>query len=536
MMKPWLDTPLIDRQDFDDLLKRGRFGAWNQQAVDLSQHGYCTLELDDPGFTQDCQQVIGILQQRMASHLEEWDSCRAESLRLQDGWKECAAVRRLALNPRILDLLRCVYGRDPFAFQTLNFATGSEQAIHSDAVHFHSEPHGFMCGVWIPLADVSSDSGPLVYYPGSHRLPYRTAASLGLTPEQVAHEPHPQRFFEPAWQEDVERLCLEAKLFLPPRGQVLIWHANLLHGGSAILNRQARRWSQVVHYYFADCLYTTPLRSFLPEQGGACLRNPFNLATGRQIWSPAEWSQFNSSRPRQFVPDWFLPRGLQKRRFAKRLRGNLELITPSRLSGWAFHPDVPLSEVRLVCGSQLIAMAPIQEERADVTAALQRDGRFGFQIEIPDVRPFCRPGERPQVWALPADCSSRYLLCLSGGSAAETAARLQAALAPELRGLRGHLDGLSPDGSELWGWCYSPNLTGVCVWLHSPGLAPRSVSCTQPRPGMANQGHRENCGFRFSLSAWPEAAGREVWASFDQPGQLRLPPSLPLLLPPCPSR
>jgi hypothetical protein len=48
---------------------------------------------------------------------------------------------------------------------------------------------------------------------------------------------------------------------------------------------------------------------------------------------------------------------------------------------------------------------------------------------------------------------------------------------------------------------------------------------------MASQGHVENCGFSLLLSEWPEAAGREVWACFDEAGELRLPPLVRLVLP-----
>ena len=32
-------------------------------------------------------------------------------------------------------------------------------------------PEGFMCGVWVALEDMDMENGPLVYYPGSHKLP-----------------------------------------------------------------------------------------------------------------------------------------------------------------------------------------------------------------------------------------------------------------------------------------------------------------------------------------------------------------------------
>jgi hypothetical protein len=160
-------------------------------------------------------------------------------------------------------------------------------------VHFHSLPQGYLCGLWIPLADVQADSGPLLYYPGSHRLPYLSAAERDLTPAAVAAEPHPQVLFEPFWREAVQRQDLRQQTFLPRRGQVLLWHANLLHGGSPVQSRTARRWSQVVHYFFDDCLYTTPLDSFSLEQGGPRLRNPRDIGTGERRWSAEAWSRLD---------------------------------------------------------------------------------------------------------------------------------------------------------------------------------------------------------------------------------------------------
>ncbi|MFZ0408007.1 MAG: phytanoyl-CoA dioxygenase family protein [Cyanobium sp.] len=549
--------PLIDRPDVDTLLAAGRFGRWSQQAAQLSKKGYCIHEIDDAAFLSDCREVIADQQRRLKADLDAWEAGRTGAPRVQDGWREHAAVRSLALQPDVLDLLRHVYGREPYAFQTLNFAVGSEQPYHSDAVHFHSLPRGFMCGVWIPLDDVEPDSGPLIYFPGSHRLDYHSAASLGLSPEQVAAEPHPQRFFEPVWQRDVDLHGLQLEQFLPRRGQVLIWHANLLHGGAPVQNRQARRWSQVVHYYFADCLYTTPLNSFAADQGGPYLRNPVDLATGLSVWSQSQWHPFQanpqlllapSQRPspqrralsrigrlRALLPQPITqkstPKSPKQRQPQKPLQGMVDVITPSQVLGWVHHRALQLIEVRLVLGAQLIAMAPIDLDRPDVAERLGRSGRFGFQLEIPDSHPDPAPGESLRLLAMTADRAFCFPLVLANDAGPLTAERLRAALAPELRGMRGHFDGLSADGLELRGWCYSRSSGPATVWLQVEGLPPRAVSCNLPRPGMAAQGHAEICGFVLPLHLWPEAAGRQIWASFDALGALWLPPLTSVLLP-----
>jgi len=144
----------------------------------------------------------------------------------------------------------------------------------------------------------SGESGPLIYFPGSHRLPYLSARSLGLDRDAVMAEPHPQRFFEPVWQQAVSEHPFDKQEFLPKRGELLIWHANLLHGGKPVQDRSSRRWSQVIHYFFSDCLYTTPLRSFAPNGGGTFLRNPFDISKNTSRYSTADWLDVNPTQSR----------------------------------------------------------------------------------------------------------------------------------------------------------------------------------------------------------------------------------------------
>ena len=289
--------PLIDREDFDDLLESGRFGRWGAHASQLHTQGFCLLKLRASAFLESLSTVVADLQSLLSDELDLWERGEIGPPRIQDGWMTYPAIKELALEPIIHDLLRHLYGREPFAFQTLNFAVGSEQPYHSDAVHFHSFPRGFMCGVWIALEDVMPDSGPLHYFPGSHRLPYLSADSLGLDPMAVAEEEHPQRFFQDHWHQYVRSERFEKQLFLPQRGEILVWHANLLHGGEPVFDRSSRRWSQVVHYFFEDCLYTTPLQSFKPVDGGPCFRNPYDISTGNLRYSNQTWQELGLEVP-----------------------------------------------------------------------------------------------------------------------------------------------------------------------------------------------------------------------------------------------
>ncbi len=279
-MRARAGQPWIDLLNCPELISQGLFGLHGGRALQLHQKGYCLLRPVDPLWPGLIDAACGQLEP--AVDLDEWRSGADARIRLKDAWKthDATAVKALALHPELLELLRACYGREPFVFQTLNFPVGSNQAVHSDATHFHCEPQGFMCGVWIALEDVAPDAGPLSYYPGSHRLPYVTSADLGLTKMQVQAEDHKQRLFEPYWQQQIKAHGFERQLLLARKGDVLIWHANLLHGGLTVQNHHLTRWSQVVHVLFDGCRFTAPMQSF--GKGRVCYRPRFDVATRKK--------------------------------------------------------------------------------------------------------------------------------------------------------------------------------------------------------------------------------------------------------------
>jgi hypothetical protein len=181
----------------------------------------------------------------------------------------------------VLSVLRTLYRREPIPMQTLNFGRGTEQRAHSDAMHFDSVPHGFMCGVWVALEDVDEDNGPLEYYPGSHRLPRLDHLSLGITGSQQRAYEH-YGAYEEVVQTLVRELKLERRVLRIPRGQAIVWAANLLHGGSPIKDPARSRHSQVTHYYFEGCLYYQPQRSD-PFLGRIQWLDKRDIRTGRLI-------------------------------------------------------------------------------------------------------------------------------------------------------------------------------------------------------------------------------------------------------------
>ncbi len=185
-------------------------------------------------------------------------------VRVTDAWASSRHVRQIALAPRVLEVLRLLFDAEPHPFQTLNFKLGTQQKPHSDSVHFNTEPAGRMCGVWVALEDVDMDCGPLVYYPGSHRLPFASPSQVGIEvapgQEAVSHEDYAGHY-EPYIEELIRREGLEPRYATLAKGQAVVWAANLLHGGSPVRVPGRTRRSQVTHYYFEGARLWTPLLS-----------------------------------------------------------------------------------------------------------------------------------------------------------------------------------------------------------------------------------------------------------------------------------
>jgi ectoine hydroxylase-related dioxygenase (phytanoyl-CoA dioxygenase family) len=327
--RPWFETPHFPRL----LEESGLDGSRRELVKNFAEQGYVVIDPELGEVDQIADQVIRDLAPRYQG-----------TGRLQDAWIHNEAVKRIATAPKILETLETLYRRKPIPFQTLNFPRGTEQATHSDTIHFHSMPAGFMCAVWVALEDIDAQNGPLHYYPKSHKLPILDYNDLGigsgLPPEAPALRatflgaPQPLVPRSSFWralrhlgrrlrrklrrqiakagvssydlgsgdsaalykryEEVVRILMLETGLERAEvslrKGQAFIWSANLFHGGSPIRDRARSRHTQVTHYYFSDCMYYTPLMS-APHLGKYYMRKVRHVGTGevaRQFYNGIE--------------------------------------------------------------------------------------------------------------------------------------------------------------------------------------------------------------------------------------------------------
>ena len=268
--QPWFSTPF-----FDGLLANSNLSESDKALCEhFARYGYAIIDLDIPDiddFAEDLRENIDY----PIREGKPWN-------RVQDAWRENASVRELACLPDILSALEILYRRKPIPFQTLNFPVGTEQATHSDTIHFNSIPERWMCGVWVALEDIDDDNGPLHYYPGSHKMPIYHMHDFGLSPQDYTDLGQSYPKYERAVARMIAASGFERKTLSVKKGQALIWEANLFHGGSPIKDHSRTRYTQVTHYYFEGCSYYGPLQSDMPL-GKVVWRQVENIKNGEIV-------------------------------------------------------------------------------------------------------------------------------------------------------------------------------------------------------------------------------------------------------------
>lgn len=245
-------TPWFDRPDaLETIAARETAGELTSEEADhfrhFVTHGFIVLKgmLDEPLL----QAIDSEVDDAIAKGYNGYEY--GSSQRLEHLHRHYPNINKLFFDRRYLDLLDKLYRAKAIPCQTLTYVFGSQQDAHQDTVHLTPFPAGYMCGVWIALQDVLPNSGELVVYPGSHRLP-----------RIYMHRANCAKIKNGDWKEFGEKVVgrwknlLEEHHFTPEtyrakRGDVLIWHENLMHAGSVRLDQSLPRRSIVIHT-FAD--------------------------------------------------------------------------------------------------------------------------------------------------------------------------------------------------------------------------------------------------------------------------------------------
>jgi ectoine hydroxylase len=246
--RAWLDTghsaELVRAKDrFSDFKKDEQ-----EQLLSWSDKGYIILDkFLDESIVQTILKETDKLVSRHKLH-------PTHDNKLMFANRISAEIHKITYDQRLIDLLSFILDKEVVPFQTINFIQGSNQRAHSDSIHMTTYPLGYLIAVWVALEDTNEDNGPLFYYPGSHRLPYLLNGDFNEGATALALGKKVYTDYEDRLSALILEKQLEKKVFLAKKGDVFIWHANLIHGGMPVLNPRLTRKSMVIHYYARDVI------------------------------------------------------------------------------------------------------------------------------------------------------------------------------------------------------------------------------------------------------------------------------------------
>jgi phytanoyl-CoA hydroxylase len=271
---PWIDRP---KPDIEAFLKKNppRFKVpydMAEKLKDWEQNGYTVLEQIIPSemidnFWNDFQELVHHPEKYDLSvriDLDEFlpdqqrnikefprEALLGKFVKINDFHNSTVAGKKLMTHPSIVAFLEAIFNQQVVVMQSLIFMYGSQQPTHQDFPWVTAKNPSHLAAAWIALEDIKIDSGPLYYYIGSHKMPKFDFGTGILFRGDSTKSPL-------EFADYLDKTCTELQYpretLLIKKGDVLIWHAALAHGGSVITNPEQTRKSFVCHYSTEEAL------------------------------------------------------------------------------------------------------------------------------------------------------------------------------------------------------------------------------------------------------------------------------------------
>ena len=260
----------IDRSDWvDRLAERHRLGLVSDLLAErifrFARDGYLVIEKAVPEVVVD--RIVADLEgfwtnppatMRMETHEPDGQlrvmqpdiSYRAGRTKLLDAFAYSAAARAAISAPPVMEFLHTIFDDKPQAFQSLTFWHGSQQPMHKDTAYVRVDGNPLaLAATWLALEDIEQGTGELEYFVGSHHAPdFRFGGvSKWMNTADADYGAEHDRFLA-SLHEDARQYNHTRASFLGRKGDILIWHADLAHGGSPVTKPGRTRLSLVTHF------------------------------------------------------------------------------------------------------------------------------------------------------------------------------------------------------------------------------------------------------------------------------------------------
>ena len=150
----------------------------------------------------------------------------------------------------------------------------------------------------------------------------------------------------------------------------------------------------------------------------------------------------------------------------KSIRGGIDTITPSRISGWVACENCKFDEVKLFWGNKLVSKTAIDKERQDVANKLSINGNHGFDLFLPKGLNLRKKFWLDKVKIFATSSSKRKIFNLRlFKDSNKTSFLIESILKSDLIGKDGFIDGIKNDG-KIYGWSGNrDSQKSTTIWL-----------------------------------------------------------------------
>lgn len=248
--------PVFDQKEFKDLVEKLEEGAFKKNILFFIQNGYVIIN-------------NSVSTERIDNAVNEFNSWKQRNgHKFLDTFFKTGNLLDRVINiqsnlPAFKELFAFNSSLEyqDFLFQTktcfytsLFFEIGSAQDIHRDEPYFWTQPAHNYFGTWLALEDTDETNGPLIVVPGSHKLVPELIDKMKIVndkyPDLEKINPSDMELWF-GYQSELQKLCTENGLEIievhVKKGDTIIWHPLLAHGGAQIKDAKKTRMSFVVH-------------------------------------------------------------------------------------------------------------------------------------------------------------------------------------------------------------------------------------------------------------------------------------------------
>jgi hypothetical protein len=167
---------------------------------------------------------------------------------------DSSVIRDMCCSRELHYLLVDLVGEEMGLTFSLNGFKSSERGWHQDDYLNPETIMGRYVAVWMAMGDIHPDSGPFEFVPGSHKWPClrRDKVRAWIKPE-ARDDVHDwatasEYFVNKSVDRYMEELGVKPISFDAKKGDILIWHAKLMHRGSIPRNPELSRPAFIGHY------------------------------------------------------------------------------------------------------------------------------------------------------------------------------------------------------------------------------------------------------------------------------------------------